>query len=195
MKGFFSFSRPSGSPPQSTAFAAIFSLFQPAFWKSASSTNGRTSNLLHTDLEYQNTVVNQYITTAFFFVVKNGYSVFFRLSHFVPCQPLILPSFWHREHIQWISLLGWNISTLVVPGHPFSKHLILVADNLFGLMFVVVSITNAKKLASSLASLGICWGIFPFSSRKWVMLEMYILKFVMKDYCLFNSIAKKSSLN
>jgi len=43
---------------------------------------------------------------------------------------------------------------------------------------IVASITNAKKLANSLASFGICFGIFPVSSRKWVMLDIYILNIV-----------------
>jgi hypothetical protein len=47
-----------------------------------------------------------------------------------------------------------------------------------GIVLVVASTTRARKLASSLASFGICLGKFPVASRECCMLDMYILNIV-----------------
>lgn len=55
-----------------------------------------------------------------------------------------------------------------------------VGVNVEGLVLVVKSTTIARKPAISLASLGISFGIFPFSFRKWVRFEIYISE---TDFC------------
>ena len=109
--------------------------------------------------------------------LTNKYTYFlcaYLLSHFVFFQPLILPSFWHLEQTQWISLFSFKTSLLINPWHPFSKQRMSVEVNVWGLFLVVESTTKAKKLANSLASFVICLGIFPDSSRKCFMFEIYI---------------------
>jgi hypothetical protein len=51
------------------------------------------------------------------------------LSHLVNFHPLIIPSFGHFEHTQWISLLSFKTSLLISPSHPFSKQRISVVVN------------------------------------------------------------------
>ena len=102
-------------------------------------------------------------------------SLFPILSHFVPCQLLITPSFSHSEQYQWISPSLGLIDDLTNPWQPFWKHLISVDERVEGMVLVVASTIKARKFANSLASFGIWVGIFPWSLMKWVKLEIYII--------------------
>ena len=97
-----------------------------------------------------------------------------RLSHLVFCHPLIFPSSSQCVHDHLISsvLASMRISTL--PSHFLMRHRIFDEWTGWSKSFVVWSIIKARKLAISLPSWCIPFAMFPCSSRKWAISDIYI---------------------